>query len=156
MALWNCFVMTFLVEWVCPGGSCRASLKRPARCRGPLIVYISFHFLLSFVFRDSKEIFKKSFCVQFTPWRIQGAWVCASGPDAGCQVSQPGCRAQGTCSACLCSPSDVGCCVKRQALSSLLSGGRLGSRGPASTPSVMSPDVCTATSTFDTLLSLFY
>lgn len=42
-------------------------MKRPSGCRGPLPVYICFHFVPSFVLRDSKEILKKSFCVEFTP-----------------------------------------------------------------------------------------
>lgn len=50
--------------------------------------------------------------------------MCESGLDAGC-LGKPGCRAQlqVTYSACLCSPQMWGCCVKRQELSSLLSGG---------------------------------
>lgn len=41
--------------------------EEAVRSLGPLNVYISFHFLQSFVLRNSKEIFKESFCVEFTP-----------------------------------------------------------------------------------------
>lgn len=65
--------------------------------------------------------------------------MCGSGLDAGC-LGEPSCRAQlqVTCLACLCGRcSDVGCCVKTAGGTFLSAVGRL-----ASTPSVMSPDVC--------------